>query len=162
MKTTALLLGSACLLGLLAPRPLAAAPGSASLAAATSSAAATSTTVKALLVIASKTPGKSDPRLAAYDENLRRVLRFESFRLVGQNSADISIPGSQTLALGDGQRLELKTEASETNRRIQVSWLEGNKTHMKTGLALRPGAPAVLGGPAHGEGEVYAIILTAD
>lgn len=153
MKITALLLAAACLLGLVSPRPLSAAP---------TASAATSTTVKALLVIASKSAGKSDPRLAAYDDTLRRVLRFESFRLVGQNSADISIPGTKTLELSNEQRLELKTESSEANRRIQVGWFEGKTSHMKTGLVLRPGTPAVLGGPAHGEGEVYAIILTAN
>jgi hypothetical protein len=153
MKITTLLLATACLLGLVSPSPLSAAP---------TAAPATSTTVKALLVIASKSAGKTDPRLAAYEDTLRRVLRFESFRLVGQNSADISIPGTQSLPLGDEQRLEIKTESSETNRRLQVSWFEGQTSHMKTGLVLRPGTPAVLGGPAHGEGEVYAIILTAD
>lgn len=153
MKIATLLLAATCLLGLVSPRPLSAAP---------TAAPATSTTVKALLVIASKSAGKPDPRLAAYDDTLRRVLRFESFRLVGQNSADISIPGTKTLTLGDGQRLELKTETSESNRRVQVGWFEGKTSHMKTGLVLRPGTPAVLGGPAHGEGEVYAIILTAN
>ena len=162
MKTTAaFLLAAACFLGHVSAPSLAAAPGF-STHAVEAAPAATSTTVKAFLVIASKSPGKSDPRLAAYDDTLRRVLRFESFRLVGQNSADISIPGTKSLNLGDGQRLDLKTEASETNRRLQVSWFEGKTSHMKTGLVLRPGVPAVLGGPAHGEGEVYAIILTAD
>jgi len=33
---------------------------------------------------------------------------------------------------------------------------------MDTGLLLRSGVPAVLGGPARGEGEVYAVILTGN
>jgi len=33
---------------------------------------------------------------------------------------------------------------------------------MRTGLALRPGVPAVLGGPARNDDEVYAVIIIAD
>jgi hypothetical protein len=33
---------------------------------------------------------------------------------------------------------------------------------MNTGLALRPGVPAVLGGPSNGNGGVWAVILVAE
>jgi hypothetical protein len=47
--------------------------------------------------------------------------------------------------------------------RLKVNWQEGRRSLMNTGLALRPGVPAVLGGPANGkEGEVWAVILVAD
>ena len=39
--------------------------------------------VRAILVIASNQRGASDPKLADYEPTLRRVLRFESYRLAG-------------------------------------------------------------------------------
>ena len=41
-----------------------------------------------------------------------------------------------------------------------MRWSAGGRTLMNTGLSLRPGVPAVLGGPSTGnKGEVYAVIL---
>jgi hypothetical protein len=123
---------------------------------------AAKTAIEAVLVVASKSPGKPDPRLAAYDATLRRVLRFESFQYLGRDSAALAIPGEGSLNLGGGQRLDLKTTpAADQRLRVQVSWFEGSRTLMNTGLVLRPGVPAVLGGPARAEGEVYAVILIA-
>jgi hypothetical protein len=123
---------------------------------------AAKTTIEAVLVVAAKTPGKSDPRLAAYDATLRRVLRFESFQYIGRASIALATPGSGSLNLGAGQRLELKTEpAADQLIRVQVGWFAGPRAHMNTRLDLRPGVPAILGGAARAEGEVYAVILTA-
>jgi multidrug efflux pump subunit AcrA (membrane-fusion protein) len=43
--------------------------------------------------------------------------------------------------------------------KVRVRWLDGDRVLMQTGLSLRPGVPAVLGGPARGNGEVYAVIV---
>lgn len=119
-------------------------------------------TITAVLVVAAKTPAKADPRLTAYETTLRRVLRFESFQQLNKATLDVAIPGSGKLALGSGHRLEIKTEPAEGQRRVQLSWFDGERALMNTGLVLRPGVPAVLGGPAKAEGEVYAVIVTAD
>jgi hypothetical protein len=119
-------------------------------------------TITAVLVAAARTPAKADPRLAGYEATLRRVLRFESFQQLNQATLDVAIPGAGKLALGSGQRLEIKTEPAEGQRRVQVSWFDGERALMNTGLVLRPGVPAVLGGPAKSEGEVYAVIINAE
>lgn len=120
--------------------------------------------IHAILVTASKTGGESDRRLAPYEATLRRILRFESFRFVGEGRAAAAIPGDASLSLGNGQHLELRTEPSTDDRlRMQVRWIEGDRALMSTGLVLRPGVPAVLGGPSRGENnEVYAVIVIAD
>jgi hypothetical protein len=43
---------------------------------------------------------------------------------------------------------------------VGVRWQAGGRSLMNTRLVLRPGVPAVLGGPSTGSGdEVYAVIL---
>ncbi|HRE81022.1 MAG TPA: hypothetical protein PLN52_08235 [Opitutaceae bacterium] len=111
----------------------------------------------ALLVTASKSPGPSDSRLKPYEATLRRILRFESFRLVGQGSTELNVPGKGRISLGGGHHLQL--DATEGNR-VDAVWLQGDRTLMRTGLSLRGGVPAVLGGPGTGkDGEVYAVIV---
>ncbi len=120
-------------------------------------------TFEVILVVASKEPGKTDQRLAPYAANLKRLLRFESFQQAGKGSAKIDIPGSGAINLGAGQSLDLATNGDpQSGIRAQIKWKQGDRLLMNTALVLRPGVPAVLGGPAKGEGQVYAVILTAE
>ena len=120
-----------------------------------------SNSIRAILVIASKEAGASDRRLAPYEGTLRRILRFESFRVVGEDSAVLAMPGEAALTLGAGHRLELTGEQSDApGVRVRVRWLEAGHSLMNTGLVLQGRVPAVLGGPpVGGKGEVYAVLI---
>jgi hypothetical protein len=120
--------------------------------------------VRAILVLASNQKGASDERLAAYEPTLRRILRFESYKLAGEGAATLAGAGKTIVKLGRGHALELQSENSDGKRgRLLVHWQDGGRSLMNTGLVLRPGVPAVLGGPANGKGgEVWAVILVAD
>jgi hypothetical protein len=118
--------------------------------------------VRGLLVAASAEPGPTDERLKPYEATLRRILRFESFRLLGEGRTAVRTPGEATVMLGQNHRLELRSEPSaDRGLRMQVNWSQGGRSLMNTGLVLRPGVPAVLGGPPRGEGEVFAVIVVA-
>lgn len=123
--------------------------------------AADRASIHAILITASNNPGASDRRLAPYEPTLRRVLRFQSYRFLGDGSASLDVPATGSISLPQGHRLELETEQSSGGTvRVKVAWTHGGRTLMGTGLALRPGVPAVLGGPGTGQaGEVYAVIL---
>lgn len=120
--------------------------------------------VRAILLLASNEKGGSDGRLAAYEPTLRRILRFESYKLVGEGSAALTGAGKASVKLGRGHAVELEAEKPDGKGvRLKVNWQDGGRSLMNTGLVLRPGVPAVLGGPAHGKGgEVWAVILVAD
>ncbi len=126
----------------------------------TSAHAAERASIHGILVVASNEKNNSDGRLAQYEPTLKRILRFESYRQVGEGSATLAVPASGSLSLGEGHSLELETEGSDGKSvRVKVRWLDGGRKLMDTGLTLRPGVPAVLGGPSRGKGEVYAVIL---
>ena len=117
--------------------------------------------IRGILVSASNERGESDRRLASYEPNLRRILRFESYRFLGEDSATLNIPEKRQLSIGAGHHLEVETENSDGRSiHIRVRWVAGGRTLMNTALVLRPGVPAVLGGfPTGNKGEVYAVIL---
>lgn len=111
--------------------------------------------VKGILISASNEKGESDPRLAAYVPNLKRILRFESFRHLGEDSASLSVPGSGELSLGNGQTVSLETENADGKTLLKVRW--GGVRHE---YVLQRGGTTVLGGSSTGKkGEVYAVIL---
>ncbi len=119
------------------------------------------TSVQGILITASNERGQTDGRLAQYEPTLRRILRFESFHFVGEDGTSLDVPASGSLSLGKGHELEVETERSDGKAvHVKVRWMAGGRTLMNTGLVLRAGVPAVLGGPATGnKGEVYAVIL---
>ncbi|HEY8993307.1 MAG TPA: hypothetical protein VIM71_01365 [Lacunisphaera sp.] len=123
--------------------------------------AADRVSLQGILISASNEPGQTDRRLASYEPTLRRILRFESYRFLGDDNASLGVPASGSLALGNGHELEITTESSEGQSiHAKVRWTAGGRTLMNTGLVLRSGVPAVLGGPSTGnKGEVYAVIL---
>lgn len=116
---------------------------------------------RAIMIVASKQKGETDRRLAPYEPTLRRILRFESYRFLSEDTGAIAVPGKGVLSLGSGHQLELETEQTgEGTRRVRIRWTAGNRVLMNTGLSLRPGVPAVLGGPPWGDkGDVSAMIV---
>lgn len=118
-------------------------------------------TIEGILIAASNEAGSTDRRLAPYEATLRRILRFETFRHLGSDRASLDVPASGNLSVGDGHELSVETERSDGKSvHVKVRWTAGGRTLMNTGLVLRPGVPAVLGGPSTGnKGEVYAVIL---
>lgn len=122
---------------------------------------ADSANLRGILISASNESGETDRRLAPYEPTLRRILRFESYRFLGDDSTSLEVPAQGSLSLGNGHELEVSTEKSDGKSiHVKVRWSAGGRTLMNTGLVLRPGVPAVLGGPSTGnKGEVYAVIL---
>lgn len=123
--------------------------------------AADRASLQGILISASNESGQTDRRLAAYEPTLRRILRFEGFKFLGDDTASLSAPDDVRLSLGDGHQLAVAVERMDANSiHVTVRWTGGGRTLMNTGLVLRPGVPAVLGGPSTGnKGEVYAVIL---
>jgi hypothetical protein len=117
--------------------------------------------IEGLLITASNDGGQTDRRLAPYEATLRRILRFETFRLVGSDQGEIAAPGGGSLSLGQGHTLDLTAESADGRSiHVKVRWIASGRTLMNTGLNLRPGVPAVIGGPSTGhKGEAYAVIL---
>ncbi len=129
----------------------------------TAAAADDTVSVRGILVSASREAGETDKSLAPYEANLRRILRFESFRRLGAGRAKAALPGEGSFNVGQGQTLRFHAEeAGEGRVRIQLEWQGGSRTFMRTGLILRSGVPAVLGGPSQPDGGVYALIVIAE
>jgi hypothetical protein len=113
--------------------------------------------VRVILIVASNEKGAVDPKLADYDANLRRILRFESFRWVAEGVAAVPGSGSATVSLAREHRIELAADG----RAVRATWFEGARRVIA--LALPEGRPSVLGGPPWGDrGEVSAIILVPE
>lgn len=124
---------------------------------AVSAAEANRATINAILVIASNERGATDPKLAPYEANLKRTLRYESFRFAGEGSASVAAGGSAVVSLPNNNRLEVQAERSE-GRGVRLKVRYGG-----TDVVIPPGKTVILAGrPAGKSGEVSAVIVTAE
>lgn len=113
--------------------------------------------VRAILIVASNEKGPVDPKLADYDANLRRILRFESFRWVAEGTATVPESGTATVSLVRDHRIELAGDG----RTVRATWFEAGRRVIA--LALPEGRPSILGGPPWSDkGEVCAVILVPE
>lgn len=119
--------------------------------------AAESVTVRGLLVSASNEPGESDPRLSAYLANLRRILRAENFRLLGEDSATIAVSTKSDLSLG-GQSVQLSAESAD-GRTVVLHARWGSVS--QDFVVQHSGGTTLLIGPANKKGETRAVLLIA-
>lgn len=124
---------------------------------ATAARAAESVTVKGILISASNESGESDPRLAAYAANLKRILHAESLRLVGEDSTSLAVPSSGHLSLG-GQGVQLTTESADGRTvLLRARWGSVRQDY----VIQRGGGTTLLIGPTGKGGDVRAVLLIA-
>jgi hypothetical protein len=113
--------------------------------------AADGVSVRGLLIAASQEPGESDPRLASYVANLKRIGRFESFRLLGDDSASLSVPGNAELSFG-GQSVRLTTEGGGGRAVLRARWGSVDQQLVNS--------TTMIVGPSTGrKGESYVLLL---
>jgi hypothetical protein len=117
--------------------------------------------LSAMLISASNEKGESDRRLASYVPNLKSSLRFESFKLIGEGSARITMPGSTEIALPSGQSVKIEADYyGEGMVWLRVIWMDGSRQVMNVIYAKwQRGKPIVAGTTR--DGENLAIIVTA-
>lgn len=125
-------------------------------------AAGQSARVEVILVEAGNGDAGVDASLRQYASTLQRLFRFGSYKQVSKGSLKVDIPGEGSVNLGAGQSLVLGAkDRSGDALMAEVTWLRGSKRLLHTRIQLRPGSPAVLGGPRSGkDGGSYLLILT--
>ncbi|HEY7250325.1 MAG TPA: sigma-70 family RNA polymerase sigma factor, partial [Methylomirabilota bacterium] len=129
-------------------------------------------------ILEASTPreGQSAPRAAPApkpdaeaDERLRKILprlhalfRYTDYTTLDRQRVEGPLGAQQRFAVPGERWLEVTPdELHGTSVRMRVRLLRGEQPEMKAAILAAPGAPAVLGGPAYGNG-VLIIILWAN
>ncbi len=112
--------------------------------------------VEAMLILASNEPAPLDRRLERVDYLLRPLLRFETYRLLGQGSVLLNAGGSTSVALGDGHVLYLQMGRKG---HVEVSWQRGDERLLSTSVGLQRNKPTILGGVPQGDGRLIVTLM---
>jgi RNA polymerase sigma-70 factor, ECF subfamily len=107
-------------------------------------------------------PGPEDERLKRILPQLRTVFRYSDYTTLERHRVEGPLGTLQRFSIPGERWLEVTPEEMQGRRvRMRVRLLKGDRPEMNTNIIAAPGAPAVLGGPPHGNG-VLIIILWAN
>lgn len=113
----------------------------------------------AMMILASDEPAPLDRRLERVEYQLRPLFRFQYYRHLGGSSASVNLPGTATIALGDGYHLEVRAAGRDGKKvRAEVRWFRGDQPLLSTGVNLNPGKPVILGGVPHDKGKLIVTL----
>lgn len=106
------------------------------------------------VVLASKKPGNTDPRLSRFKKQFSDFA-YKSYQLLAVRQASVKEGGTETVELAGGKKLNLnfRSVGKDGRARMKVS-IPGV---VDTTVSLGEGGDVVLGGPAlpHGDGVLF-------
>jgi RNA polymerase sigma-70 factor, ECF subfamily len=103
-----------------------------------------------------------DERLKRILPQLRMVFRYNDYTTLERHRVDGPLGTPQRFSIPGERWLEVTPDEMQGQRvRMKVRLLKGERPEMNASIIAAPGAPAVLGGPPHGNG-VLIIILWAN
>jgi hypothetical protein len=107
-------------------------------------------------------PVPTDPRLERILPQLRMLFRYNTYTTLERHRVDGPLGTPQRFAIPGERWLEVIPEEMQGQRvRMKVRLFKGDRPEIGASIIAAPGAPAVLGGPPHGNG-VLIIILWAN
>lgn len=118
-------------------------------------------TLEAKMILASNDPAPIDPRMERIDFQLRRILRFETFRLLGEGQVMLGLPGSGQIDLGEGNHLEISATGQPGKVRAQVQWVKDGSPVVNTAVSIKGDGFVILGGIPHRSGGKLIVTLNA-
>jgi Sigma-70, region 4 len=103
-----------------------------------------------------------DARMQRIIPHLRSLFRYSDYTTLDRQRAEVTLGTHQRFMLPGTRQLEVVPEQLQGQSVLmRVRLFKGDLPELRTSIVAAPGAPAVLGGPAHGDG-VLIIILWAN
>ena len=105
----------------------------------------------------------ADERLQRILPRLRSLFRYSEYTTLDRQRAQVSMGTQQRFVIPGARQLEVVPDELLGGHavRMRVRLLKGDQPELRAVLVAAPGVPAILGGPAHGDG-VLIIILWAN
>ena len=106
---------------------------------------------------------ETDERLQRILPRLRSLFRYSEYTTIDRQRAQVSVGTQQRFSLPGARHLEVVPDELLGGQavRMRVRLLKGEQPELRAAIVAAPGAPAVFGGPSHGDG-VLIIILWAN
>jgi RNA polymerase sigma-70 factor, ECF subfamily len=105
--------------------------------------------------------GRPPEELERLIPKLRQLFRYKHYQVVHRYRGQAAIGGVQRWPIPGDRTLEVTPEGVTGNAaRLQVRLQRGNVVEVTTSMQAAPGAPAVIGGPRHGDGVLIVVVRT--
>jgi RNA polymerase sigma-70 factor (ECF subfamily) len=112
------------------------------------------------VLLASDAPGPGGRVPAELEQllpRLRQTLRYREYALLERYSGQVAVGSTQRFNVPGDRQLEITPEGAAPAR-LRVRLLRGSVAEVNTVIQAAPGAPAVIGGPRHGQGVLIIVV----
>lgn len=101
--------------------------------------------------------GAVPPDLQQLLPRLQQTLRYRDYALLERYSGQAAVGQTQRFSVPGDRQLEITPEAAAPVR-LRVRLVRGTMAEVNTVIQAAPGAPAILGGPRHGNGVLIIVV----
>jgi RNA polymerase sigma-70 factor (ECF subfamily) len=110
---------------------------------------------------ATSPPAPPPQELQLLIPKLHQLFRYKQYQVLQLHRGQAPVGGVQRWPVPGDRTLEITPEAvTGTAARLQVRLQRGNVMEVATSIQAAPGAPAVIGGPRHGDGVLIVVVRT--
>jgi len=111
--------------------------------------------IRVKTILASQEGGGADPGLRSLTKDLQSVLRYSSYKVLGQNSLSLKLNEPGTVSLPGGRVLHITPQAiSDGRATLKLEIYSGNRQTFQTVIKLRNNSSLTVGGPKHRGGSL--------
>lgn len=104
-------------------------------------------------------PPPSDERVHRVLPKLKAMFRYREYTWLERHRAEVPVGTTQRWPVAGGRQLEVTPQALADHAvRMRVRLVRGSLTEITADIQAASGAPAVIGGPRHGEGVLIIIV----
>ena len=113
-------------------------------------------------ILASQKPGRNDPSLKRFKDELEDLFRYSSYRLLSRDNLRLKQKNSGIISLPGNRSMKITSKGISGNRvTLHVEMFRNNRQIFQTVVRLLNDSEVTVGGPKHEDGNLLINIFAS-
>ena len=113
-------------------------------------------------ILASQTPGRDDPSLKRFKDELKDLFRYSSYQLLSRDNLRLNQKNSGTISLPGNRSMKITSKGISGGRvSLEVEMFRNNRQIFQTVVRLLNDSEVTVGGPKHEDGNLLINIFAS-
>jgi hypothetical protein len=113
-------------------------------------------------ILASQKPGRDDPSLKRFKDELEDLFRYSSYKLLSRDNLRLNQKNSGIISLPGNRSMKITSKGISGDRvTLQVEMFRNNKQIFQTVVRLLNDSEVTVGGPKHEDGNLLINIFAS-
>ena len=113
-------------------------------------------------ILASQKPGRDDPNLKRFKDEVKDLFRYSSYKLLSRDNLRLNQKNSGTISLPGNRSMKITSKGISGGRvTLQVEMFRNNRQIFQTVVRLLNDSEVTVGGPKHEDGNLLINIFAS-